>query len=61
MIAPFYSGLGYSAGAIAGAHDFLKKIFGNSRMEPETEAVQADENATSCVADEQEKPAHELN
>jgi hypothetical protein len=61
VIAPFYSGLAYSAGAIVGAHDLLKRIFGNSRLEAEAEPIQTGENATTSVADEQEKPATELN
>ena len=57
VIAPFYSGIAYSAGAIARSHDLLKKIFGNSRIEPETEGIQVDANATSSAADGQEETA----
>ena len=61
VIAPFYAGLAYSAGAMAGTHDLLKRIFGNPRIQSENEAVQTDENAASCAVDEKGKSAHEVN
>jgi hypothetical protein len=61
VIAPFYAGLAYSAGAIAGAHDLLKRMFGNPRIQSENETVQTNENATGCDADEEERSAHDVN
>jgi len=61
VVAPFYAGLAYSAGAIAETHDLVKRIFGNSRIQPETETIQMEENAECRVVNEQEKPAHELD
>jgi hypothetical protein len=39
VVAPFYAGLAYSAGAFAANHDLLGRIFGSSRMHPETETT----------------------
>ena len=61
FVAPFYAGLAYSAGAVAETHDLVKRIFVNSRIQPETETIQMEENAEGRVVKEKEKPAHELD
>ena len=61
VVAPFYAGLAYSAGAIAGTHDLLKRIFGNSTIQPEPKMTQTEKHPEACVADESEKPLHELD
>jgi hypothetical protein len=61
VVAPFYAGLAYSAGAIAETHDLLKRIFGNSRIQPETETTQMEENAEGRLVNEHENPAREIN
>jgi hypothetical protein len=61
VVAPFYAGLAYSAGAIAEMHDLLMRIFGNSRTQAETETTQLEENVESGVVSEHENPAHEIN
>jgi len=41
VVAPFYAGLAYSAGAIAATHNLLKRIFGNSSgRQPEPDLTQ---------------------
>ncbi len=46
VVAPFYAGLAYSIGALAGSHNLLKKLFGHSpSMQPEPEITQARDNA----------------
>jgi len=61
VVAPFYAGLAYSAGAIAETHDLLKRIFSNSRIQPETETTETEENAEGRVVNEHETPAHEID
>jgi hypothetical protein len=61
VVAPFYAGVAYSAGAIAETHDLVKRFFGNSRMQPETETAKMEENAERRVVSEHEKPVHELD
>ena len=60
-VAPFYAGLAYSAGAIAAKHDLLKRIVGSRPMQPEPEWTQTEKRAEDSVADESEKPVHELD
>jgi hypothetical protein len=60
VVAPFYAGLAYSAGAIVETHNLLKRIFGNSRIQPETETTQMEENAEGRVVNEHENPAREI-
>jgi hypothetical protein len=59
VVAPFYAGLAYSAGAFAATHDLLKRIFGNSGMQFETETTQTEEHTEGGTADEPEEAAHE--
>lgn len=54
MVAPFYAGLAYRAGAFAESHALVKRFFGNSRMQPEIGATQIEENAEGRVVDEHE-------
>lgn len=61
VVAPFYAGLAYSAGAIAAKRDLLKRIFGSGPMQPEPEWTQTEKRADDSVADESEKPVHELD
>lgn len=61
VVAPFYSGLAYSGGAIAAAHHLSKQIFGSSPMQPEPQMTQTEKHTEGCVADESEKPNHELD
>jgi hypothetical protein len=61
VVAPFYAGLAYSAGAIAETHNLVKRFFDNSRMQPETETTEMEENAERHVLSEHEKPVHELD
>jgi hypothetical protein len=60
VVAPFYAGLAYSAGAIAARHDLLKRIFGSSPVQPEPEGTQTERHTEDSAADESEKPVHEL-
>jgi len=50
-VAPFYSGIAYTAGALAAKHNLLKRVFGHSptQLEPE---LKAEEHAGS------ESPVH---
>ncbi len=59
VVAPFYAGLAYSAGAFAATHDLLKRIFGNSGMQSETETTQTEERTEGRTADGPSKAAHE--
>jgi hypothetical protein len=61
VIAPFYAGLAYSAGAIAAKRDLLKRIFGVGSMRPEPLWTETEKRAEGAVADESEKPVHELD
>jgi hypothetical protein len=61
VVAPFYAGLAYSAGAIAAKRDSLKRIFGSGPMQPEPEWTQTEKRADDSVEDESEKPVHELD
>jgi hypothetical protein len=51
VVAPFYSGLAYSAGAIAGAHDLLQRIFGNLPVQPETEMTPKESGSQGPIVD----------
>ena len=59
VVAPFYAGLAYSAGAFAATHDLLKRIFGNSSMQSETETTQTEEHTEGRAVDELREAAHE--
>ena len=61
VVAPFYAGLAYSAGANAETNDLLKRIFGNSRIQPEAEKTLMEENPEGRVVNEHELPAHEID
>jgi len=43
VVAPFYAGLAYSAGAIAATHHLLEKIFGSSPTQGESETSPTEE------------------
>jgi hypothetical protein len=62
VVAPFYAGLAYSIGALAGRHNLLKKLFGHApTMQPEPEITQTEKNPEGHIADQAEKSAHELD
>jgi len=52
VVAPFYSGLAYSVGALAGKRNLLERVFPHSSMQIELDPVEADQP---------EKPIHETN
>jgi hypothetical protein len=52
VIAPFYAGLAYSVGALAGKRHLLDRVFSLSSMQVEPEPIETDHS---------EKPAHEIN
>jgi hypothetical protein len=52
VVAPFYSGLAYSVGALAGKHHLLDGVFRRSSMQIEPEPTETNQS---------EKPATELN
>jgi len=60
-VALFYAGLAYTAGALVAKHDFLKRIFGTSPMQPEPGMTQTEKRAEGSVADESEKPVHGID
>lgn len=51
VVAPFYAGLAYSAGAVAGAHDLLRRIFGNPTVQPETEITLEESSHQGPIVD----------
>lgn len=57
VVAPFYSGLAYSIGALAGKHALLDQIF-RPTLHVEPEAIEAQQ---SEYQEESEKPVHEIN
>jgi hypothetical protein len=61
VVAPFYAGLAYSAGALAAKRDLLQRIFGSGSMQPEAESSRTEMRAEGPVPDESEKPVHELD
>jgi hypothetical protein len=60
-VAPFYSGMAYTAGALAAAHNLLERVFGHSRVQPEPEMIKTEEQPEASVANESERPAHGLD
>jgi hypothetical protein len=52
VVAPFYAGLAYSVGALAGKRRLLDRVFHPSSMQVETEPIESDQP---------EKSVHELN
>jgi len=52
VVAPFYAGLAYSVGALAGKRHLLDRVFPHSSMQVEPEATETNQS---------EKPATELN
>lgn len=52
VVAPFYAGLAYSVGALAGKRHLLDRGFSPSSMQVEPEPVETDQS---------EKPVHEIN
>lgn len=52
VVAPFYAGLAYSVGALAGKRPLLDRVFSPSSMQVEPEPVETDQS---------EKPVHEIN
>jgi len=61
LVAPFYAGLAYSAGAIAGKHNLLKRIFGHPTVQLEPETAQQDQDIESPLSDESEKAMHPVD
>jgi hypothetical protein len=60
VVAPFYSGVAYSLGALAAKHDLWTKLVGSSlRGEIEPALSGASEGAGDANADESDKTAHE--
>jgi len=59
-VAPFYSGLAYTVGAVAATHNLLERIFGHSRVQSELE-MKTEEQPEASVANESERPVHELD
>lgn len=58
VVAPFYSGLAYSVGALAGKRNLLDRVFRHSPLQDEPEGM---ETQKSEYHTESEKPVHELN
>jgi hypothetical protein len=52
VVAPFYSGLAYSVGALAGKRNLVERVFPHSSMKVEPEPIETDQS---------EKPVHEIN
>jgi hypothetical protein len=61
VVAPFYAGLAYTAGAITAAHDVLKRIFGSSSLQLKQQMTDTEKHPEDCAADESETPVHEQN
>lgn len=59
-VAPFYSGLAYSAGALVATHNLLREILPHPPVETQSETNEAEDSEAS-FPDESEKPAHELD
>jgi hypothetical protein len=57
VVAPFYSGLAYSVGALAGKRKLLDRVFRQSPTQDEPEGMDTQQ---SEYQKEPEKPAHEL-
>jgi hypothetical protein len=59
VVAPFYAGLAYSVGALAGKRKLLDGVFRRSPMQVESETIETEEHAEHQA--KPEKPVHELN
>jgi hypothetical protein len=60
VVAPFYAGLAYSFGAVAERYNALRRIFGHSGLQTESEVTQNGTLLDEYVA-EAEKPANQLD
>lgn len=61
VVAPFYAGLAYSVGAFAATHDLLKKIFGSSGRQSETETTQIGDHTQDRLVQEPDDVARECD
>lgn len=59
VVAPFYSGVAYSIGALLKNHNVLERIIGSLSREPEPEVFGAEEAGVESAVDGNEQPAHE--
>lgn len=59
VVAPFYAGLAYTAGALAGTRNLLDRFFRRSPMQADAQGLETEEH--SQQPKESEKPVHELN
>jgi hypothetical protein len=60
VVAPFYAGLAYSIGALAGKRNLLDRVLGRSPMQAEPGTIETGEEQSEHPK-ESEKPVHELN
>jgi hypothetical protein len=58
-VAPFYSGVAYSLGALLKNHNVLERIIGSLSREPKPEVSGAEEEGVESAVDGNEQPAHE--
>jgi len=58
VVAPFYAGLAYSAGAIAGKQNLLKRVFGHTPMQLKSENAPTEENLETGSGDQAQTVGH---
>jgi hypothetical protein len=59
VVAPFYSGVAYSIGALLESHKMLERIIRSIFSEPEPEVFGAEEAGAESAVDANEEPVHE--
>lgn len=59
VVAPFYSGLAYSAGALAATHDLFQRTFGNSSTQSAIEMTQTEEHIEGHALEKAEESVPE--
>lgn len=61
VVAPFYSGVAYSIGALLESHKMVERIIRSIFAEPEPEVFGAEQGGVESAADANEQPVHEGN
>jgi len=61
VVAPFYSGVAYSVGALVKSHKMLERIIRRLLAEPEPEVFGPEEAGAESAVDANEQPVHEGN
>jgi hypothetical protein len=59
VVAPFYSGVAYSAGAFVKSHKMLERIIASIFAEPEPEVFGAEQGGVESSEDANKQPVHE--